>query len=85
MVYKEAMKKAQGKKKHISFWDKILKQDIQKQARLVEIAGYVGLAAFLILCAALWTVKIDIAAPGPGGQRQLLQKKSLISIFIEKE
>ena len=51
------------RKKKTSLWDKILKQDIGRQANLVEFMGWLGLVGFAILVGILCTVKINITVP----------------------
>ena len=63
MAYKQEIKEFKKEKKRFFFWDKILKQDINKQANFVELMGWLGLIAFLILAGILWTVKINVTVP----------------------
>ena len=51
------------REKNGSLWDKILKQDIDRQANLVEFMGWIGLVGFIILAGLFWTVKINITVP----------------------
>ncbi|MBL7131832.1 MAG: HlyD family secretion protein [Candidatus Omnitrophica bacterium] len=51
------------REKNGSLWDKILKQDIDRQANLVEFMGWIGLVGLVILAGLFWTVKINITVP----------------------
>lgn len=49
--------------KKASFWDKIFREDIVRQANFVEILGWVGLAGFVCLAAFLLPVQMDVTVP----------------------
>jgi len=57
------MPKRIQKRTKIDFWDKVLKENIKKQANFVEYMGIIGLVLFFILVALLWTIRIDLTVP----------------------
>jgi len=49
--------------KKISFWDKLFKEDIVRQANFVEIVGWFGFVAFACLVIFLLPIQVDITIP----------------------
>jgi len=67
-------------------------QDIDKQARFVEIFGILGFIGLIILMAIVLLIKIDLTVPAPEeakikgvpAKRMVVERKNLFELLISK-
>jgi len=69
----------------ISFWDKLFKEDIVRQANFVEIVGWLGFFTFSCLIVFLLPVQVDITVPVQSVQfSRITQSSSSIEADLDQ-